>query len=89
MELIPELANKSYHSLYNWFKKLREGMSFAIKEKLQKFHNHYLLIFQKNKGIFLKCSKNLYLYNTDANNEIIANIDKTPIVLEPITNIIL
>ena len=83
IEIIPGFKDKTYDSLHHWFIRFRERYSFSIRKvtKLaQQLPTYYLEDIRK------------YLYNNILEvievikyKTIIANVDETPIYLEPIT----
>ena len=86
IEIIPNFDNKSYNSLHNWFKKFREKNFYSIRKVTKIAQTLPKNFLEKIREYILNAQKDVYYYNTDIETGIIANIDETPKVLEPITN---
>lgn len=81
IEIVPDFKEKSYNSMHNWFKRFREKYSYSIrkatkfaqkmpKNSLENIHEYLFKAIKDN------IERKIYL-----NPNIVANVDKTQIVL--------
>lgn len=85
IQIIPEFKYKSYNSLHLWFKRFRTRNSYSIRRITKVAQRLPKNVLENVREFLYNALKDNYEYNTDINANIIANVDETPIVLEPIT----
>jgi len=86
IQIIPEFKDKSYNSLhYLWFKRFRTRNSYSIRRIIKVAQRLPKNVLENVREFLYKALKDNYEYNTDINANILANVDETPIVMEPIT----
>ena len=68
-----------------WFKRFRTRNSYAIRRITKVAQRLPKNVLENVREFLYKAIKDNYEYNTDINSNIIANVDETPVVLEPIT----
>ena len=87
LEIIPGFKEKSYNNLHNWFKRFRERYLFSIG-KVSKIPQILSLSFLENiRNYLFTPITDIIDLNNDFNSTLFANVNETPIVLEPYTEI--
>jgi len=85
IEIVPDFKENSYNSIPNWFKQFREKNSFSIR-KANKLSQSLTKNYMKNIHKYIyNAVKDIMEKEIYFNSNIVANINETPIVLEPIT----
>ena len=86
IELIPEFKDKSYDSLHHWFKRFREKYKYSLR-KLTKISQTLPTNYLEEVRLFLyENIKDMINIDIEKNGNLVANVDETPLVLEPITS---
>jgi len=85
IEIIPGFKEKTYQALHHWFKRFRQRYSYSIRkvtkmaQTLPKNYSDYI------ESYLSLAVRDMVQKNTDINSYLVANVDETPLVLEPIT----
>lgn len=89
IEIVPGFKEKSYDSLHHYFKRFREKHSHSIRKVTKISQNLPKNYLENLRNYLYDVTKNMIEKETYFKTHILANVDETPLVLEPIWGITL